>query len=243
MNDELIRLSKLLSQRKICSRREADAYISKGLVIVNGSVIDTLGTKVPPNAIISLASEAKQQQKNKVTIALNKPLGYVSTQPEKNYRAAIELITPENQDTRYKRGVLKPQHLRKLAVVGRLDIDSKGLLILTQDGTLAKKIIGEKSIVEKEYIVRVKGNLSEKGLKLLKHGLAVDGKILKPARVDWINEDQLRFVLIEGRKRQIRRMCELVGIEVTALKRVRINNVRLEKLQEGKWRFLSKNEY
>ena len=109
-------------------------------------------------------------------------------------------------------------------------------------GDIADKLIGEDSTVEKEYLVRVTGELSDEGLRLLNHGLRLDGVQLKPAKVSWQNEDQLRFVLREGRKRQIRRMCELVGLHVTGLKRVRIGSVTLGKLPPGQWRYLRPEE-
>lgn len=241
MPDEMVRLSKLMAQRGVCSRREADAFIKQGLVSVNGVIIDRLGTKVAPDAEIALAPRAVKKQKELITIILNKPVGYVSAQPEPGYAPAIKLITVANQFAKGNK-CLMPEHLKGLAVAGRLDIDSQGLLIFTQDGRLAKKIIGEESRVEKEYIVRVRGSLPDDGLRLLRGGLELDGKPLKPAQVEWINRDQLRFVLREGRKRQIRRMCDLVGLKVVGLKRVRIGKIKLGDLPEGKWRFLEADE-
>jgi len=241
MNDEMVRLSKLMAQRGVCSRREADAYIEQGMVSVNGVIVDQLGAKVTPDAEITLAPQAVKKQKELITIILNKPIGYVSAQPEPGYAPAIELITVANQFGKGKKRLM-PEHLKGLAVAGRLDIDSQGLLLFTQDGRLAKKIIGEESRVEKEYIVRVRGSLSDDGLRLLRGGLALDGRPLKPAQVEWINRDQLRFVLREGRKRQIRRMCDLVGLKVLGLKRVRVGNIKLGDLPEGKWRFLKTDE-
>jgi 23S rRNA pseudouridine2604 synthase len=213
--------------------------------LVNGVVVNQLGIKVAPDVEITLAPQAIKRQNRLISIILNKPVGYVSAQPEPGHIPAIKLITAANQfgkragkpDER-----LKPERLKGLAVAGRLDIDSQGLLLFTQDGRLAKKIIGEESRVEKEYIVRVEGSLPDDKLHLLRHGLELDGKPLKPAQVEWINRDQLRFVLREGRKRQIRRMCELVGLKVIGLKRVRIGNIRLGNLPEGKWRFLEPEE-
>ncbi|UOF02044.1 pseudouridine synthase [Bdellovibrio reynosensis] len=241
MSEEKVRLSKLMAERGICSRREADAYIEKGLVLVDGIKVDQLGTKVDPKVKITLEAQALKQQKRLATIILNKPVGWVSAQPEPPYQPAIKLITPENQFGESKVR-LNQDHFQGLAVAGRLDIDSQGLLLFTQDGRIAKKIIGEETKVEKEYIVRVEGKLPPEKLKLLNHGLSLDGKPLKPAKVEWLNEDQLRFVLKEGKKRQIRRMCEMVGLKVTGLKRVRIGNLRLGKLPEGKWRFLEEDE-
>jgi 23S rRNA pseudouridine2604 synthase len=241
MTNEMVRLSKLMAQRGVCSRREADVFIEQGMVSVNGVIVDQLGAKVAPDAEITLASQAVKKQKELITIILNKPVGYVSAQPEPGYAPAIKLITVANQFGKGNKRLM-PEHLKGLAVAGRLDIDSQGLLLFTQDGRLAKKIIGEKSRVEKEYIVRVRGLLSDDGLRLLRGGLALDGKPLKPAQVEWINRDQLRFVLREGRKRQIRRMCDLVGLKVVGLKRVRVGNIRLGDLPEGKWRFLKADE-
>src|SRR5215813_6498617 len=237
MTDEMVRLSKLMAKRGVCSRREADAFIEQGLVSVNGVIVDRLGAKVAPDAEITLAPRAGKKQKELITILLNKPVGYVSAQPEPGYAPAIELLTVANQFGKGNKRLM-PEHLKGLAVAGRLDIDSQGLLLFTQDGRLAKKIIGEDSHIEKEYIVRVEGFLPDDKLLLLRRGLELDGKPLKPAQVEWVNRDQLRFVLREGRKRQIRRMCDLVGLKVTGLKRVRIGHLRLGNLPEGKWRFL-----
>ncbi len=245
MSDELVRLSKLMAERGLCSRREADAYIEQGLVLVDGRPVNQLGIKFPPTVNITLASQARQQQSALVTIILNKPIGYVSSQPEPGYTPAIKLITPANMfgnKAQLPGRRIKPEELKGLAVAGRLDIDSQGLLLFTQDGRIAKQIIGAEGRLEKEYIVRVEGHLPAEKLELLRHGLQLDGKALKPAQVEWINQDQLRFVLVEGRKRQIRRMCELVGLTATGLKRVRIGKIKLGNLPEGKWRFLGPHE-
>lgn len=244
MSTNTVRLSKLMTERGLCSRREADQFIEKGLVYVDGQRINQLGIKVSPDCKIELASKALDQQQALVTIILNKPIGFVSAQPEKNYKSAIQLIQPENQYLQPKEKLrpLHAKHFRELAVAGRLDIDSQGLLLFTQDGRLAKKIIGENSRIEKEYLVRFKGELNKEKLHLLRLGLELDGKPLKRALVDQLNDDQLRIVLIEGKKRQIRRMMELVDLHVIGLKRVRIGKLRLSNLPEGQWRFLSPDE-
>lgn len=240
---ELPRLSKLMSERELCSRREADEWISHGWVQVDGKVVDTLGTRVSPNARIEIDPLAVKHQGESVTILLNKPLGYVSGQAEDNHQPAMTLLRGGN---RWREDGLplqfRPAQLRGLAPAGRLDIDSTGLLVFTQDGRVARKLIGDDSSVEKEYLVRVEGTLSPQALRLLNHGLSLDGVKVKPAKVSWQNEDQLRFVLREGKKRQIRRMCELVGLKVTGLKRVRIGSVALGKLPPGKWRYLRPDE-
>jgi 23S rRNA pseudouridine2604 synthase len=247
-----IRLSKRMAELGLCSRREADEFIAKGWVKVDDVVVDVLGSKVGPDANITLDAQARSSQQRLVTILLNKPVGYVSGQAEDGYQPAVALIRSASQwlgDTSGKR--LLPTMLKGLAPAGRLDIDSTGLLVLTQDGRVAKQLIGEDSGIEKEYLVRVSyGKLVSDvrdafpaaQLARLRHGLRLDGKPLKPAQVDWQNAEQLRFVLREGKKRQIRRICEMVGLKVTALKRVRIGQVRLGDLPVGRWRFLGENE-
>ena len=239
---DLMRLSKLMSQRGLCSRREADELIVRGYVIVDGKVADQLGIRVAPDCNIELLHQAKKQMSENVTILLNKPIGYVSGQPEDNYEPAVRLITSENQEKSNSDQGLDKKHFDGLAPAGRLDIDSQGLLIFTQSGVIAKKLIGEHSEIEKEYLVRVHGFLSDANLEKLNFGLELDGKKLKRARVEWLNDDQLKFVLQEGRKRQVRRMCEMVGLQVLGLKRVRVGRIMLGKLPEGKWRFLRSGE-
>lgn len=240
---EKIRLSKLMSEQGICSRREADKYIERGWVFVDGERISELGTKIYPTQKIKLDKAAQAQQHGYVTILINKPIGYVSGQPEPGYQPAVNLINGESQfvDKHFPQR-FSPMHLRNLAPAGRLDIDSQGLLILTQDGRIAKQLIGSDSKIEKEYLVRIKGSLPKEKLALLNHGLSLDGKALKHAQVSWQNQDQLRFILREGKKRQIRRMCELVDLQAIGLKRVRIGKVKLGNLPEGKWRYLLKSE-
>ncbi len=232
-----------MSEQGLCSRREADDYIARGWVKVDGEIVSELGTRILPTQKITLEKAAQAKQQGRVTILLHKPVGYVSGQAEEGYKPAILLLdaaTRWDQDTAPYR--FHRSHLLGLAPAGRLDIDSTGLLVLTQDGRVAKQLIGEDSPVEKEYLVRVQGKLVGNGLAMLNHGLSLDGKKLKPAKVSWQNEDQLRFILIEGKKRQIRRMCEMVGLKVTALKRVRIGKVRLGELPQGQWRYLRADE-
>ena len=230
-----------MAERGLCSRREADGYIEQGLVFVNGERVTQLGTRAAPDAEIRLAPQARRTQARQVTLLLHKPVGYVSGQAEDGYRPAAALICAATQAEGDKPR-FQPAHARGLAPAGRLDIDSTGLLVLTQDGRIARQLIGADSRVDKEYLVRVEGKLDARGLALLNHGLELDGKPLRPARVTWTNAEQLRFVLREGRKRQIRRMCELVGLRVTGLKRVRIGRVRLGELPPGQWRFLREDE-
>lgn len=234
-----VRLSKVMAERGMCSRREADALIERGWVFVDGERVSELGTRIAPDATITLDKRGAAKQAERVTIVLHKPISYVSGQPEDGHQAAVTLVTP---DRLFGGGKFSRDHLKGLAPAGRLDIDSTGLLILTQDGRIARQLIGDDSTIEKEYLVRVAGTLSAEGLALLNHGLSLDGKQLRPAKVRWQNDDQLSFILKEGRKRQIRRMCELVGLKVVGLKRVRIGKVMLGDLPQGQWRYLRPNE-
>jgi 23S rRNA pseudouridine2604 synthase len=238
-----LRLSKRMSELGLASRREADEWIEKGWVRVDGEVISTLGAKVLPSQTITIEKSAQSEQLQRVTILLNKPIGFVSAQAEDGYQPAVVLVVPQNRwsgDTAHF--PFHPSHARGLAPAGRLDIDSTGLLVLTQDGRIAKQLIGETSEVEKEYLVRVEGALPHAKLALLNHGLVLDDVQLRPAKVEWANSDQLRFILTEGRKRQIRRMCEMVGLRVVALKRVRIGGINLGALPIGQFRYLRGNE-
>ena len=239
-----IRLCKLMADRGLCSRREADEFIERGWVLVDGQRVSQLGMRVAPDAQVELAPEARSRQQQRVTILLHKPVGYVSGQPEDDHPPAVALIDGQNQfDADIEGGKrFNRSHLRGLAPAGRLDIDSTGLLVLTQNGQVARQLIGGDGRIDKEYLVRIDGRLDARGLALLNHGLELDGHILRPAKVEWVNDDQLRFVLREGRKRQIRRMCELVGVKVSALKRVRVGRVRLADLPVGQWRYLRDDE-
>jgi 23S rRNA pseudouridine2604 synthase len=244
---EQVRLSKRMSELGLCSRREADEWIAQGWVRVDGKIISELGSKVLPHQKITVERQAAAQQSKRVTVLINKPMGFVSGQAEDGYKPAITLILPENRWKEDKAPVqFHPTQLRSLVPAGRLDIDSVGLLVLTQDGRIAKQLIGEDTSIEKEYLVRVAyskpGRLPDADLRLLNHGLSLDGKKLLPAKVRWQNEDQLSFVLREGKKRQIRRMCEAVGLKVLGLKRVRIGNVMLGDLPTGQWRYLREDE-
>jgi 23S rRNA pseudouridine2604 synthase len=241
---ETHRLSKLMSQRGLCSRREADKLIEQGLVRVNGELVNILGIKFPADVEISLTERAKAIQDDRITIMINKPVGYVSAQAEDDYVPAVRLIKADTQSEHDQTGIkLKSGHFNGLAPAGRLDIDSQGLLILTQDGRIAKQLIGENNELEKEYLVRINSEVSEAQLDELTFGMEMDGKPLKRAKVKQLNEQQLQIILREGKKRQIRRMCEAVGLHVSGLKRVRVGELRLGKLAEGEWRFVKSEEF
>lgn len=241
-----VRVSKLMTERGLASRREADEWIEAGWVRVDGELA-VLGLRAASTARIEVDPRARVEQARRVTVLLHKPIGYVSGQAEDGHQPALSLVTRANRWSGDQARIdFQPGHLRHLAPAGRLDIDSTGLLVFTQDGRIAKRLIGDETRVEKEYLVRVayehQGRLPDADLQRLRHGLELDGVQLRPAAVSWQNEDQLRFVLREGRKRQIRRMCEQVGLQVLGLKRVRIGSVPLGQLPPGQWRYLRDDE-
>jgi 23S rRNA pseudouridine2604 synthase len=277
-----MRLNKRMAELGMASRREADAWIEKGWVKVNGQIAE-MGMQVAADVRIEIDKEAKGQQAKQVTVLINKPLGMVSGQAEDGHTPAITLVAAQNRwPEDNARFFFHPRQLRSLVPAGRLDIDSTGLLVFTQDGRVARQLIGEDHVIEKEYLVRVVytgventaaatsaaatyapvpkptqlSRIDEDDpvsndvqsvfpvakLQLLRHGLQLDGQALKHAKVEWQNPEQLRFVLHEGKKRQIRRMCEQVGLKVVGLKRVRIGKVMLGNLPVGQWRYLAPHE-
>jgi 23S rRNA pseudouridine2604 synthase len=284
----LVRLNKLLASKGLCSRREADRFIAQGLVQVNGVIVPDLGARVQADATVHVLPEAARELSQQYTVLLNKPLGIVSSQAEHGYTPAIQLLSrrnqffggrrllPENDDdddnedededmSLHQRSSnprpTSPRQLRGWSAAGRLDINSTGLLVLTQAGRIVQEVIGggqgEKnqfSKVEKEYLVRVHPPLTSSSsstsattattdkVNQLLHGIECTGELLRAESVDVVNENQLRFVLTAGRKHHIRRMCRAVDLQVQALKRVRIGKVVLGDLPVGCWRYLRDHE-
>jgi len=237
--EEPMRVNKWLGQSGVCSRREAEGLIEQGLVSIDGEVLISPGHKILPGQTLTLNQAGSAALESKITAVLNKPVGYVSAQPEESQIPAARLIHKKNLHG-------AAQHIpgtrTSLAPLGRLDMDSRGLLLLSEDGVLAKAIIGPTSQVEKEYVVNVRGEISSETLSLLRFGLELDGRQLKRAKVTREGKGKLRFVLREGRNRQIRRMCELTGLNVIDLLRVRIGSLELGNLPEGMWRPLNSDE-
>lgn len=231
------RVNRWLAQNGVCSRREAEDLIARGLVSIDGEAVADPGRKIAAGETLVVADAAGAAAP--LSVLLHKPVGVVSGQPEPGQTPAVRLLTRE---ALVGESPVIPDRAMSLAPVGRLDRDSRGLLLLSDDGVVAKAVIGPASSLEKEYRVRVAGAVSEKALGLLRHGLSLDGRALKPATVSVIGRQRLRFVLTEGRNRQIRRMCELVGLNVTDLMRVRIGPVKLGDLPERRWRVLSPEE-
>lgn len=236
--DEPVRVNKWLGQTGVCSRREAESLIADGLVTIDGEVVRDAGRKIEPGQTLTLNDTAQSALAAGMTILLHKPVGYVSGQPDPGKIPAVRLLKAPN---RVGEGEV-PARDASLPPIGRLDEDSRGLLLLSSDGVVAKAVIGPESNLDKEYLVRVTGDITENKLKILRHGLMLDGRQLKPARVSRMESFRLKFILREGRNRQIRRMCEMVDLEVVDLLRVRIGPLKLDNLPEGKWRFLTAEE-
>jgi len=230
------RVNKWLASEGVCSRREAEELIAKGLVRIDGERVDDPGRKIAPGQSIEVGEASARLQ---LSVVINKPVGVVSAQPEGDQIPAARLLT---RTALVGKPINMPTKRTRLAPLGRLDQDSRGLLLLSEDGVLAKAVIGPESKLDKEYLVRVEGRITDKKLALLRHGLMLNGRELKPAKIELIEPQRLRFTLIEGRNRQIRRMCELVELEVVDLLRVRIGPLSLGELPEGKWRMLTSAE-
>lgn len=237
--DEPLRINKWLAQEGVCSRREADALIEKGLIELDGKPVTVAGERVMKGQTLSLTDAASRRLDNQLSVVLNKPVGYVSGTPEPGEIPAIRLISAQNLSGSAH---AIPQRSNKMAPLGRLDKDSHGLLILSEDGVLAKAIIGPLSDMDKEYLVKVRGDITPAKVALLRHGLELDGRQLRPADVQQERSNTLRFILKEGRNRQIRRMCELVELRVQDLQRIRVGPIALAGLPEGKWRPLGARE-
>lgn len=230
------RINKWLAQSGVCSRREAETLIANGLVTIDGELVEDAGRKIQPGQTLTLADAAMNKA---LSVILNKPVGVVSAQPESGQIPAVRLLT---RQALVGESPSIPDRDTRLAPLGRLDMDSRGLLILSDDGVLAKAIIGPESALDKEYLVRVSGPITEAKVARLCHGLHLDGRALKPAKVTQVEPQRLRFVLKEGRNRQIRRMCDLVDLGVTDLMRIRIGPLKLGNLQEGRWQVLTEAE-
>ena len=233
------RVNRWLAQSGICSRREAEALIAKGLVTIDGEAVSDPGRKIAAGQTLVLSDEATGALDSNLTVILHKPVGVVSAQPEAGQVPAVRLLT---RAALVGDSPVIPDRDTRLAPLGRLDMDSRGLLILSEDGVLAKAVIGPISSLDKEYRVRVAGPITEGKLGRLRHGLVLDGRQLKPAKITQTGEQTLTFVLKEGRNRQIRRMCDLVELKVVDLFRVRIGPLKLGDLKESHWRVLTPTE-
>jgi pseudouridine synthase len=234
----LERIQKILSQRGIASRRKAEEYITRGLVKVNG-VIATLGQKADAeHDRIEVDGNVLKEQREFLYVLLHKPVGML-THPFGSMIGAKEKRPGDDPSVRD----LLPQELRGMvSTVGRLDKDSSGLLLLTNDGALAYRLTHPTFDHEKEYVVTVDRHIGDSALEKLKGGMIILGEKVKPARVRLLDDHTFSIALTEGKNRQIRRMCEKIGLRVQTLQRTRIVTLKDPKLTPGKWRKLTVNE-
>lgn len=237
--DEPQRVNKWLAQSGVCSRREAEALIADGLVSIDGEVVEDVGRKILTGQTLVLADRATNKLDSSLTVMIHKPVGIVSSQPDPGQVPAVRLL---KRETLWAHDAVIPNFSNRLAPVGRLDMDSRGLLLMSEDGVVAKAVIGPQSELEKEYRVAIMGEITEEKLELMRFGLELDGRELRPAHVEMISDQRIQVILQEGRNRQIRRMCELLEWKVVDLFRVRVGPITLGDMPEGTWRPLTAEE-
>jgi len=237
--DEPQRVNKWLAQSGVCSRREAEALIADGLVSIDGEVVEDVGRKILTGQTLVLADRATNKLDASLTVMIHKPVGIVSSQPDPGQIPAVRLL---KRETLWAHEAVIPNFSNRLAPVGRLDMDSRGLLLMSEDGVVAKAVIGPQSELEKEYRVAIMGEITEEKLELMRFGLELDGRELRPAHVEMISDQRIQVILQEGRNRQIRRMCELLEWKVVDLFRVRVGPITLGDMPEGCWRPLTSEE-
>ena len=221
------RLNKYIASCGVCSRRKADELISSGKVKINGQVVTNLGEKVSSKDIVEVDNKLIHKEEKKVYIVLNKPKGYVTTNSDEyNRKNVIDLI---DEDVR-------------VYPIGRLDKDTEGLLLLTNDGEFSNKVMHPRNKIEKTYIVTTDTNVTNEQLEKLKNGVDIGDYITRPAKVKRIGNDKVQIIISEGKNRQVRRMCDSVGINLLNLRRIQVGNILLGNLQSGKYRYLTDKE-
>jgi len=222
-----MRLQKFLSYAGFCSRRKGEKLIVKGSVKVNGKIVTELGTKVCPESdVIEVDGQLINSEKKHIYIALNKPKGYVTSCNQPGQKIIFDIINIS----------------KRVYPIGRLDKNSTGLLLLTNDGKLHHRLSHPSFDHEKEYEIKVAKPISDESLNFLEKGVSILGKITRPARIKRVSSNHFCITLKEGRNRQIRRMVNMVDNKVTNLKRIRISNIKIGKLSEGSWRYLTEKE-
>lgn len=220
-----IRINKYLSDAGVCSRREADKYISQGKVIIDG-VKAEIGSRVLPGSLVTFCGKPVNKEEKKVLIAFNKPRGIVCTTSRRDPDNIVDYI---NYPTR-------------IYPIGRLDKDSEGLILLTNDGSIVNGILRARYGHEKEYIVTVNKPITKEFVKRMSEGVPILDTVTKPCVVTVIDKFSFRIILTQGLNRQIRRMCEYLGYRVVKLVRIRIMNISLGNLKIGAWRNLTDKE-
>ena len=224
-DSEGIRLNKYIASSGLCSRREADTLIESGKVTINGKAA-VQGTKVMDGDIVEVSGKKITPDDSMVYIAFNKPLGVTCTTDQRDPSNIIDYIG----------------YSERIFPVGRLDKNSSGLILLTNDGSIVNKLLRAENGHEKEYIVTVNRPYDKNFLKSMESGVPVLGQLTLPCRLKPVNDKTFKIILRQGLNRQIRRMCEYLGYKVTRLKRIRFMNIHLGDLESGKWRYLTSEE-
>ena len=224
-SERFVRLNKFISETGVCSRREADKWIEAGRVTLNGAPAQ-LGHKVGERDEVRIDGELIGAKKKRIYIALHKPVGITCTTEPHIPDNIVEFVG----------------HSERIFPVGRLDKDSEGLILLTNDGDIVNDILRSENEHEKEYIVSVNRPITDLALGMLASGVKIMGEVTKPCKVARVDRETFRMVLTQGLNRQIRRMCSAMGYRVRRLKRVRIINVDLGALPVGEWRYLTDSE-
>lgn len=221
------RLNKYIASCGICSRRKADELIEAGKVKVNDQIVTNLGMQVSDTDVVKVEDKVISKEEKKVYIVLNKPKGYVTTNNEQfNRKSVIDLI---HEDVR-------------VYPVGRLDMYTEGLLILTNDGEFSNKLMHPRNKIEKTYVVTTDTNVTKEQIENLKNGVDIGDYFTKPAKVKMVGNNKVEIIISEGKNRQVRRMCESVGINLLNLRRTKVGKIDLGTLQTGKYRYLTEEE-
>ena len=224
----MIRLNKYIAECGVCSRRSADTLIQSGKVRVNGEIVTDLGVKIDEiSDTIEVDNKIIKKENKLVYIMLNKPKGYVTTSKEQfGRKSVLDLI-----DTNLR-----------VYPIGRLDMYTEGLLLLTNDGNFANEMMHPNNKIEKTYIAKVSGNITNEKIEMLKRGVDIGGYVTKTAKVrKLIEKNELEIVISEGKNRQVRKMCNAVGLNVINLKRTKIGNLNLGNLKLGSYKYIDKN--
>jgi len=225
MQNSLTRINKYIAESGLCSRRQADDLIDQKKVSINGKTAKH-GDKVSPNDIVKVDTKTVHPVKKEIYIALHKPFGAITTTSKESSNTVLDYIDIKE----------------RIFPIGRLDVESSGLILLTNNGSIVNKLLKSKHKIEKEYLVTVNKPLTKEALTRLETGLKIDNKKTLPAKVKKVSSNQFTITIIQGLNRQIRRMCEALGYHVKILKRVRFAGIDLAKLPRGKWRYLTNSE-
>lgn len=251
--DDAVRLAKRVAAQFGCSRREAELYVEGGGVLVDGQPVEEPGARVRPHQDVALRPGARPEEIPPITLLLHKPPGYEAglgaapgdasgrahASRSQGAPSALQLLHPDSRHVGDGPPVrVLHRHFRNLSCHTPLPTEASGLVVYTQDARVARKLAQDIETLEQECIVQVAGRIAEGGLARLCHGLEFNGRPLPPIKVSWQSEQRLRFALKGIRPGQVPAMCAAVGLQVTALKRLRIGRVALAPLAEGQWRYL-----